>query len=235
MPFYSMFDPTIIILLPAIVFTIYAQSKVNRAYNKFSAIQNQRRMTGAEAARKVLDFNGLQAVRIEMTPGRLTDHYDPRSRVMRLSPDIYNGTTIASVSIAAHESGHAIQHGVGYSFLTFRNGMAPIVNIASTLSWPLLLIGLVIGGTGNAVTGNLIFNIGIIFFAAVVLFHLVTLPVELNASSRAIEQLTSLGIVNTQEVAGSKKVLSAAAMTYVAALATAILNLVRILLIRGRD
>lgn len=232
---YGMFDPTVILLVPAIIFTLYAQSKVNRAYRKFAGIQNRRHITGAQAARRVLDANGLQNVRIEMTGGTLTDHYDPRGRVMRLSPRVYNDASIASVSIAAHESGHAVQHAVGYGFLTFRNAIVPVVNLMSTLSWPLLIIGLIIGGTGRATTGNMVFDIGVIFFAAVVLFHLITLPVEFNASSRAIAQLQSLGIVGADEIAGARKVLSAAAMTYVAALATAVMNLIRILLIRERD
>lgn len=235
MPMFGMFDPTIILLIPAILFTLYAQGKVNRAYRKFSQVPNRTHMTGAQAARRVLDANGLQNVRIEMVGGTLSDHYDPRDRVMRLSAQVYNDATIASVSIAAHESGHAIQHGGGYALLTIRNAIVPVVNVASNLSWFLLIIGIVISGTGRVATGNLVFDIGILFFAAVVVFHLVTLPVELNASSRAIQQLQTLGIVGTDEIAGSKKVLSAAAMTYVAALATAVLNLIRLLLIRERD
>lgn len=235
MPMFGMFDPTIILLIPAILFTLYAQGKVNRAYRKFSQVQNRTHITGAQAARRVLDANGLQNVRIEMVGGTLSDHYDPRDRVMRLSAQVYNDATIASVSIAAHESGHAIQHGVGYTLLTVRNAIVPVVNVASNLSWFLLIIGIVISGTGRVTTGNLVFDIGILFFAAVVVFHLVTLPVELNASSRAIQQLQALGIVGTDEIPGAKKVLSAAAMTYVAALATAVLNLIRLLLIRERD
>lgn len=232
---YGMFDPTAVLLIPAILFTLYAQGKVNRAYKKFAGIQNRRHITGAQAARKVLDANGLQSVRIEMTGGTLTDHYDPKGRVMRLSPQVYNDASIASVSIAAHESGHAIQHGTGYAFLAFRNTIVPVVNLVSTLSWPLLIIGLIISATGKATTGNLVFDTGVIFFAVVVLFHLITLPVEFNASSRAITQLQNLGIVGHDEIAGARKVLSAAAMTYVAALATAVMNLIRILLIRERD
>lgn len=235
MPFFGMYDPTIILLIPAILFTLYAQGKVNRAYKKFARVQNRTHMTGMQAARRVLDANGLEDVRIEMVQGTLTDHYDPRHRVMRLSPQVYNDASIAAVSIAAHESGHAIQHGTGYGFLKFRNAIVPVVNLVSNLSWPLLILGIIISGTGRVATGNLIFDIGVLFFAAVVLFHLVTLPVELNASSRAISQLQMLGIIGSDETRSAKKVLSAAAMTYVAALATAVLNLVRLLLIRGRD
>ena len=235
MPIFGMFDPTVILLIPAILLTLYAQGKVTRAYRAFSGVANRRGITGAQAARRILDANGLSNVRIEMTGGTLTDHYDPKERVMRLSPQVYNDSSIASVSIAAHESGHAIQHGTGYGLLSFRNAIVPLVNVVSTLSWPLLLAGIVIAGTGRITTGNLIFDIGILFFAGVVVFHLVTLPVELNASNRAIAQLQQLGIVGADETKGAKKVLSAAAMTYVAALATAVLNLVRLLLIRGRD
>ena len=235
MPMYGMFDPTIIILIPAILFTLYAQGKVSRAYRIYSKIQNRTHITGAQAARRVLDANGLANVRIEMTGGTLSDHYDPKDRVMRLSAQVFNEASIASVSIAAHESGHAIQHGSGYTLLSVRNAMVPVVNVVSNLSWPLLIIGIIISGTGRIAAGNLLFDIGIFFFAAVVLFHLITLPVELNASSRAVRQLQTLGIVGTDEVRGARKVLSAAAMTYVAALATAVLNLIRLLLIRGRD
>ena len=233
--YFGVFDPTFIILIPAIIFALYAQAKVKNAYRKYSGIENRRRITGRQAARMILDSNGLQHVSIEMVAGTLTDHYDPSKDIMRLSSQVYNGTSIASVSIAAHESGHAIQDGTSYGFLKFRNSIAPVVSLVSTVSWPLMLIGLLIIWQGNRATGNFIFDLGIIFFAAVVLFHTVTLPVELNASKRAIKQLVDLNIVDDQEARGSKKVLSAAAMTYVAALATSIANLIRILMIRGRD
>jgi len=229
------YDPTYILLIPAIIFTIYAQAKVKSAYRKYSGIASYRGMTGMQAARRILDANGLGHVRIEMTPGQLTDHYDPRDCVMRLSADVYNSTSIAAVSIAAHESGHAVQHATGYGLLKFRNTIVPVVNIASKLSWPLLIIGLIIASTGSMSTGYLIFDIGVLFFAGVVVFHLVTLPVELDASKRAIVQMQQLGIVGAEEVRGSKKVLSAAAMTYLAALATAVLNLIRLLILRERD
>lgn len=229
------YDPTYILLIPAIIFTLFAQAKVKSAYRKYSGVPNMRGITGMQAARRILDANGLQNVRIEMTPGMLSDHYDPRDRVMRLSADVYNDTSIAAVSIAAHESGHAIQHATGYGLLKFRNTIVPVVNIASKLSWPLLIIGLIIASAGSLSTGYLIFDIGVLFFAGVVMFHLVTLPVELNASRRAIIQMQELGIVGMDEVRGSKKVLSAAAMTYVAALATAVLNLIRLLILRERD
>ncbi len=233
--YFGMFDPTIVILIPAMIFALYAQGKVKSAYNRYAQINNRRGITGHQAARMILDANGLHHVPVEITAGTLTDHYDPGNDVMRLSSDVYNGTSIASVSIAAHESGHAIQDGTSYAFLRFRNAIAPVVSLVSAASWPLILIGLAIIWTGNLTTGNLIFDLGILFFAAVVLFHTVTLPVELNASKRAIRQLVDLRIIEPAEAAGAKKVLSAAAMTYVAALATAVANLIRILMIRGRD
>ena len=228
MPYYYYFDPTYIVLIPAVVFAFYAQMKVNSAYSRYSRVRNRRGITGAQAARMILDANGLSDVRIEITKGRLSDHYDPKKRVMRLSPEVYGNPSIASVSIAAHESGHAVQHGESYMPLKIRNAIVPVVNIASYMAWPLLIIGLLMGQG----TGTLIFDIGVLFFLGVIVFHAITLPVELNASKRAIAQLSSLGIVYPEETAGSKKVLSAAALTYVAALATAILNLVRILMLR---
>ena len=233
--YFGMFDPTFIILIPAIIFTLYAQTKVKGAYKKYLRIPAVRGITGRQAARMILDRNGLQHVSIEMVAGTLTDHYDPSKDIMRLSDQVYNGTSIASVSIAAHESGHAIQDGTSYGFLRFRNAIAPAVNFVSAASWPLILIGLIIIWQGNAATGNLIFDLGIIFFAAVVLFHTVTLPVEFNANKRAIRQLVELNIIDEAESRGARKVLSAAAMNYVAALAVAVANLVRILMIRGRD
>lgn len=225
-------DPTIIILLPAMIFAFFAQAKVNSAYSRYAQVQNKRGMTGVQAARIILDRNGLQDVRIEMVNGRLSDHYDPRSRVMRLSPQVYNDPSIASVSIAAHESGHAIQHGVGYAPLSIRNTIAPVVSIASNLSWPLLLIGLLLG---SSPTGSLLFDIGVLFFCGAVVFQAITLPVEFNASSRAIAQMEQLGIIGSDEKPQARKMLSAAAMTYVAAMAMAVANLLRILALRGRD
>jgi len=232
---YYYYDPTIFLLVIAAAFTLFAQIKVKSAYRKYSGVRNGRGITGMQAARMILNANGLHDVRIEMTPGVLSDHYDPRDRVMRLSADVYNGTTIAAVSIAAHESGHAVQHATKYGLLTFRNTIVPVVNFSSKLSWILIVAGIIFASAGSASTGYLIFDIGVLFFVAVVVFHLVTLPVELNASSRAIVQMQNLGIIGFDEVRGAKKVLSAAAMTYMAALAAAVLNLVRLLLLRERD
>lgn len=233
--YFGMFDPTIIILIPAIIFTFYAQSKVNSAYNRYATVRNRKGITGAQAARRILDSNGLQNIPIEVTNQRLSDHYDPRKKVMRLSPQVYSDPSIASVSIAAHEAGHAIQHAKGYAPLGFRNLIAPLVSIVSNLAWPILIIGLMIIAAGNYFQGNMIFNIGIICYAAAVLFQAITLPVEFNASRRAIQQMNELGIIYVEETDSARKVLSAAALTYVAALAASIASLLRILALRGRQ
>ena len=231
---YYGFDPTIIILIPAIIFTFYAQSRVNSAYQRYAAVRNRRGITGAQAARRILDSNGLFDVPIEVSKGRLSDHYDPRKKIMRLSPQVYNDPSIASVSIAAHESGHAIQHANGYAPLAIRNVIAPVAMVVSNLAWPILIIGLLMISAGNSLQGNLIFDIGILCYAAAVVFQAITLPVEFNASSRAIKQLSDLGIIYIEETASAKKVLSAAALTYVAALAASIATLLRMLVLRGR-
>ena len=180
-----------------------------------------------------MDANGLRDVTIEQVQGSLTDHYDPRKRVLRLSQTVYGVDSIAAVSVACHEAGHALQHAQNYVPLKLRNGIVPLVNFASTLSWPLIFIGIILLGSGNAQIGDTLFMIGVIAFAAVIVFHAVTLPVEFNASSRALQQMEHLGIVDSEEEGGAKRVLRAAAMTYVAALATAVANLLRLLAIRG--
>ncbi len=234
MTYFGMFDSTIIILIPAIIFTFYAQRKVNSAYNKYAKVRNRKGMTGAQAARRILDRNGLHDIPIEISNRKLSDHYDPSKRVMRLSPQVYNDPSIASVSIAAHEAGHAIQHMESYVPLRIRNLLAPVVSIASNLAWPILIVGIFIIGAGNLLQGNLVFDIGIICYASAVLFQAITLPVELNASNRAIKQMNELGIIYVEETASAKKVLSAAALTYVAALAATLATLLRILALRGR-
>ena len=234
--FYG-FDWTIILLIPAVIFVFIAQNRVNSAYRTYSQIANKKGLTGREVARTILDANDLHDVEIEEISGNLTDNYDPRSRVVHLSQGVADVPSISALSIAAHETGHAIQHGRGYVPLRIRSAIAPVASIVSYLSWPLLIIGLIIITTGSLAsveTGNLIFNIGIFCFLGVIVFHAVTLPVEFNASSRALKQMEALGLVDEEEKAGARKVLSAAAMTYVAALAVAVMNLIRILLIRGR-
>lgn len=233
--YFGMFDQTFIILIPAMIFAFYAQAKVQSAYKTYASVRNRNGITGAQAARKILDSNGLTEVAIEIIPGKLSDHYDPRKKIMSLSQNVYNDASIASVSIAAHEAGHAIQDEKGYTALKIRNSIAPVISVASNLSWPLLIIGIIITSAGYYSGGNMLFNAGIFLFTGVVIFHAVTLPVEFNASKRAVEEMVSLGIIHEEERTSSKKVLSAAAMTYVAALAVAVANLIRILAIRGRN
>ncbi len=223
---------TMIVFLAAVVFTMYAQSSVNSNFKRYSNVRNQRGITGAQAARAVLDANGLTNVQIEQIRGSLTDHYDPRARVLRLSQTVYGVASIAAISVACHEAGHAIQHAEKYAPLTFRNNIVPIVNIASRFSWVLIMIGIMMIA-GGSYMGDLLFDIGVLFFVAVIVFHAVTLPVEFNASNRALDQMQMAGIIYEEEERGAKKVLKAAAMTYVASLAVAIANLLRILAMRG--
>ncbi|WP_130863517.1 zinc metallopeptidase [Bacilliculturomica massiliensis] len=223
---------SMIFLLPAIILTMFAQSRVNSAYATYARVMSRRGLTGAQVARMILDRNGLTGVTVEMTQGRLSDHYDPRKGVMRLSPAVYREASIASACIAAHESGHAIQHGRSYMPLMLRNAIAPLVSLVSNLAWPLLIVGLMLGRSSS---GNVVFGIGVLFFLGAVIFQLITLPVEFNASRRALAQLSEMEILYPEENEGAKKVLSAAALTYVAALAMAVANLIRILAMRGRD
>lgn len=229
MGYYS----SLIVLIPAIIFTMIVQARIKSAYNTYSQVPNSSGITGGEAARMVLMANGLTDVTVNVlqTDG-LTDYYDPRNNSVNLSRDIYGADSVAAVSIACHEVGHAIQHARGYFPVKLRNALVPIVNFTSNLAWPLIVIGLIM--TGFSQYSDLIFNIGVICYVAVVIFHLVTLPVEFNASSRALQQMRQLNIVDNSDYSGSRKVLHAAAMTYVAALAVAAATLLRILLIRGR-
>lgn len=231
--FYG-FDPTIIVLIPAIIFTVYAQRKVQSAYATYSRVPTRKNITGGQVARMILDRNGMGHVPIEVIPGNLTDNYDPTKDVMHLSEGTCNSSSIASVAVAAHESGHAIQDGTNYAFLKLRIAMVPAVNAVSAISMPVIMVGLILIFAGQAIGGTF-FNIGVIMFAVVVLFHTVTLPVEFDASKRALEQLTELEIVDNTEIKGARKVLSAAAMTYVAALSVSLLTFVRILLLRGNN
>lgn len=225
MGYYS----SIIVLIPAILFAMYAQAKVSSAYRRYSNVRNSKGMTGAQAARMILDANGLSDVPISRIQGNLTDNYNPSQKTMNLSAGVYDTPSIAAISIAAHESGHAIQDSEAYAPLKLRNSIVPLVNIGSLTAWPLLFIGLLIGPGA----GDLLFNIGIIMFMSVVVFHVVTLPVEFDASKRAISQLEGIGAVtSSEEVGAAKTVLSAAAMTYIAALAMAVANLLRIFLMR---
>ncbi|MCK1991303.1 zinc metallopeptidase [Peribacillus muralis] len=208
----------IIILIP-----IYAQMKVKSTYKKYSQVPASSGMNGAETARAILDQNGLFNVRVEETPGMLSDHYDPRDKTVRLSTDNYHGHSVAGVAVAAHEVGHAIQDKEAYAFLRFRHALVPVASFGSNISWILILVGML------ASIPQLLLA-GIAFMAAAVLFQVITLPVEFNASSRAMDQLVSVGVIRNDEERETKKVLSAAAMTYVAAALVAVLELVRLLL-----
>lgn len=218
------FDFSMVILIPAIIFSLYAQAKIQATFNKYMRMYTRNGLTGAEAARRVLDRNGLNDIPIEITTGRLSDHYDPASRTLRLSRDVYYGNTVSSVGVAAHEAGHAIQHGTGYAPLSIRNGLVPVANIGSNLSWILLVLGLVF-------SFPVLVNFGIYMFCAVVAFQVITLPVEFNASRRAIEQLEGGGMLYGEDLKGARRVLNAAALTYVAAAITAIAQLLRLLII----
>ena len=209
----------IIILIP-----IYAQLKVKGTYNKYSKVASSSRMTGAEVARRILDDNGLYNVHVEETRGYLSDHYDPRSKVVRLSSANYHGHSLAATAVAAHEVGHAIQDQQDYAILRLRHSLVPVANFGSNLSWVFIMIGIF-----ASIPSFML--LGIVFMLAAVLFQLVTLPVEFNASNRAMDQVISLGIITNQEERETKSVLNAAALTYVAAAAVAVLELVRLILI----
>ncbi|MGP7816048.1 zinc metallopeptidase [Niallia sp. 01092] len=209
----------IILLVP-----LFANLRVKRAYKKYSKVASSSYMTGREVARKILDANGLYDVTVEETRGVLSDHYDPRTKVVRLSTNNFHGHSVAAAAIAAHEVGHAIQDQQNYSFLRFRHALVPVANIGSNFSWILILIGM-FAGLSNFVL------LGIVFMAAAVLFQFITLPVEFNASNRAMDQVVSLGIIRNNEERETKKVLNAAALTYVAAAAVAVLELIRLILI----
>ena len=225
--YYYGFDPTMIILIPAILFTIYAQFKVTSTTSRYLKVRSQRGFTGEQVARQILDANGLYNVNIEMVRGHLSDHYDPRRKVVRLSQDIYYGNSITSVSVAAHECGHAIQHAKGYVPLNLRSSLVPVVNFASNISWLLIALGFVMRGP--------FLEIGILLFSASVLFQIITLPVEFNASNRAIVQLSDMGVLEGKEVSQGRRVLTAAALTYVAAALTSVLQLLRLVAIANRD
>ena len=224
--FYPMMDWTMIVLLPAILLAVWAQNKVKSTFEQYSRVRSRRGLTGREAARAILTSYGLGSMPIKPIAGQLTDHYDPQSRSLSLSEPVYDSTSIAAIGVAAHEVGHAVQHATGYKPLALRNSIVPVVNLTNMASWPLFLMGLLAGNSR-------LMNIGILLFVGVVLFHLVTLPVELDASRRALKVLSSNGMMDGEEVTGARKVLGAAAMTYVAALVQSVLQLVRLLLLRN--
>ena len=218
----------IIFMLPCLILSLICSATVKSRFSKYSKVNNSRGLTGAQAAFNVLSANGVTGVRIESVNGSLTDHFDPRSNVIRLSQPVYGAYTVAAVGVACHEAGHACQHAEGYMPNKIRSAIVPVANIGSKLSWLFLLLGMFL-----PVRYNFFITIGIVMFSASVLFTLVTLPVEFNASSRALKTIKETGMLTAEEYDGAKKVLQAAAMTYVAAAATAILQLIRLLLIFG--
>lgn len=231
MPFFYYYDPTYFLVIIGFIFAMLASTGVQRAFNKYAKVKSYRGYTGADAARKILDGNGLYHVRIEHISGNLSDHFDPKANVIRLSDSTYNDTSVAAIGVAAHEAGHAVQHAVGYAPIKLRNSIVPVVNIASGLSMPLFLIGLLFAFPTLT-------NIGILLFASALVFQVVTLPVEFNASRRAITILNQSAMLEEDELKGAKKVLKAAAMTYVAAVISTALQLLRLVLLsnsRRRD
>lgn len=224
-PVYG-FQGGLILLIPAILFAMYAQMKVRNTFNKYLHVRNAGGYTGAQIARMILDRNGLKDIPVEYIGGYLSDHYDPRKKVLRLSPQVYNGTSVASISVAAHEAGHAMQHGEGYVPLSLRNMIAPIASFGSRMVWLLVFAGFILGMTP-------LIDIGILFYLAAVIFQVITLPVEFNASHRAMEQLEMNGVITAQEIKPARKVLNAAALTYVAAMAVSIAQLFRLILLRN--
>ena len=228
--YYPMyFDPTYVLVLIGVVICMIASAKMNSTFNKYSRVRSHSGMTGREAAETILRRAGIYDVRVERISGNLTDHYDPRGKVLRLSDATYGQTSVAAVGVAAHECGHAIQHQVGYAPLQIRGALVPAANFGSTIAWPLILLGLFF----NSQMSQVLLNLGILAFSLAVLFQIITLPVEFNASSRALKMLESTGILSHEENKGAKKVLTAAALTYVAALASSILQLLRLIILSG--
>ena len=219
-------DSTIILLIPAMLFSLWAQFKVKGAFSRYSEVRAASGVTADQVSRALLDRFGLDNVRVERIQGHLTDHYDPRSKVLRLSDAVSGNSSIAAIGVAAHEVGHAIQDKEGDAFLRRRNSIVPVVSIGSTMSMPLFFIGLIMGYTP-------LLNIGILLFCGVLVFHLVTLPVEFDASARALKLLSETGLLAGNEVGGAKAVLDAAALTYIAALVMTILQLIRLIALRG--
>ncbi len=224
---FGMLDPTMLLILPGIIFAVWAQIKVKSTFKKYSKVATKRGITGYFAARKILDENGLFHVPVEQIQGRLSDHYDPKANVIRLSNEVYNSNSCAAVGVAAHEAGHAVQYAQGYTPIKIRSAILPVASFGSKASFILFFIGFIFAQAWP------LMYVGIAFFIAAVLFQLVTLPVEFNASSRAIAALESSQILYPDELKYSKKVLSAAAMTYVAALASSLLSLLRLILLAG--
>ncbi|WP_040211641.1 zinc metallopeptidase [Clostridium polynesiense] len=225
---YGYLDETMIILIPALLISLWAQTKISSTFNKYSRVHSTKGYTAAEVARMLLNESGLQDISIEQVSGNLTDHYDPRNRVLRLSQSVFHSTSVASIGVAAHEVGHAIQHKESYTPLVLRNTIVPLANIGSNFSWMLFFLGIILGYPSLT-------TFGILLFSGVVLFQLITLPVEFDASKRAIRILADRSILVNDEVISAKKVLNAAAMTYVAATLMAISQLFRLIALSNRN
>lgn len=223
-PFF--FDPTIIMIIPALLIAAYAQYKVKSTFNHYNEVYSKNNLTGADVAKKILLQNNLEQVKIKQVDGKLSDHYDPKNKVLNLSPDVYNNNSIAAIGVAAHEVGHAIQDKKEYKPLSLRASLVPAANIGSSLGLPMAVFGFFI-------RADFLIMTGFILFSAAFLFHLVTLPVEFNASNRAISNLKNGNFLDEEEIKGAKKVLKAAAFTYVAATLVALANLLRILVLFG--
>lgn len=219
-------DISMIILIPGLLLAMYAQAKVSSTYNRYKKVTSHSGYTGAQFARKMLDDNGLYDVTITQISGRMSDHYDPRANQVRLSAEVYNGTSIASLGIAAHEVGHAVQHATNYFPLTVRNLVVPVTNFSSSIYMLFIFIGIIMNSFS-------MIQFGIMLFAVIVIFQVITLPVEFNASRRAIATLGGDGVLDAEELSGAKRVLGAAAMTYVAAMVTAVLQLLQLLMVFG--
>ena len=222
-------DPWFILLIVAMIFSMVAQTKVSSTFNKYSRVRNRAGFTGAQVATQMLQNAGIYDVSVQRVAGNLTDHYDPRTKTLRLSQGVYDSMSVAALGVAAHETGHAIQHDVGYAPLALRSFFVPLANFGSRLAIPLIIIGFLFSGGGSTLV-----TLGILFFSLSVAFTIITLPVEFNASSRAIRLLVDDGFLTSEEIGGAKKVLSAAAMTYVAAAFAAVAQLLRLIAIFGR-
>lgn len=227
-PYGLFYDPTYYLVIIGAILSLLASARVKSTFQKYSRVRSMTGMTGAQAAQKLLHSQGIYDVSISYVPGQLTDHYDPRSKVLRLSESVYHNSSVAAIGVAAHECGHAVQHHVGYVPLQLRGALVPVVNISAGISWPLILLGFFLGTAGTP-----LIQIGILLFSLAVIFQLVTLPVELNASSRALVLLNDNRILSGEELTATKKVLGAAALTYVAALAASVLQLLRLVMIFG--
>lgn len=226
----SAFNGTyLLFFIPAMILSFYAQMKVNSTYRKFEQVKSRRAITAAQVARQILDKHGLYDVSVGMVPGNLTDHYNPQTKQLNLSQTTYQSTSVAAIGVAAHEAGHAVQHAHGYAPLKLRSVFVPIASIGSSMAIPLVILGLIFSSM------SFLIDVGIILFSLVVGFYLITLPVEFNASSRAIEVLDNGAYLDADELQGAKKVLSAAALTYLAAAAVALANLIRLLALRRDD